>query len=369
MDKLFEIDWANVSLVSLCKRGASKLRGLFKSDDGRVHFESLAKMDEEGLLLSLVYVPNKTDAQGHFARQEAIKKMAYSFARNGMQLDINHDQKPLSKERAFVAESFIVQPGDPRFSEWKDDDGQTIDATGGWALSIQLLDESLKKLYREEGWNGTSLWADPDQYRLIETDARAAAAASELLTLKKNRTDMDETKLSNMLTEALAKALAPVTESLKATNARIDELQKAGDKPDDQKPQAQKPQLPSDLTDKEAMAKYRRELAISELRANHDLGTSAGLAKFEAALAKMDGGTQDTQDTQEPQDPSLALALALGNIGIPTRRSGGQDAVEIIGGEALSKSDSDGIDATLAELGFGLDPKSNYARTRSMQAK
>src|SRR5262245_61425397 len=116
--KIRRIKKAEITRVALVPRGANKLRALYK-DDG-VELYPLTKFDQEkGELLALVYLPDRVDAQGDFASQDAIVSMAHSHMRNGAELDLRHGDKALTKEQAYVAESFIVQQGDARFDSWK----------------------------------------------------------------------------------------------------------------------------------------------------------------------------------------------------------------------------------------------------------
>ena len=114
---------AKITHVSLCQAGKNKLPVLYKADGkDRVRFESLAKatdkFDDQGELLTVVYAPEHRDVDGDIASAEAIKKMAYSFARDGQGLDIEHDGKVLPREDAYVAESFLIAKGDERFADW-----------------------------------------------------------------------------------------------------------------------------------------------------------------------------------------------------------------------------------------------------------
>jgi hypothetical protein len=152
-----------VKFVSLCKRGKNRLPVLYKADDSTIEFQTLVKeapaFDERGELLTLVYAPGVTDSDGDFASDpEAIRSMAYSFMQNGAEIDVQHNGIALKKDQAFPAESFIVQKGDPRFSEWKDNDGNPVDATGAWGAVFKINDPELRAKYRSGEWNGVSLF-------------------------------------------------------------------------------------------------------------------------------------------------------------------------------------------------------------------
>jgi hypothetical protein len=155
---------ADISIISLVPRGANQLPVLFKAEDGDgLSIQTLIKGDrveEEGVLLSVVYAPEMRDSHGDIASKDVIKKMAYKFAKAGLgAIDIRHDGKVLSKEAAWVAESFIVQKDDSRFVGMKDYSGNEVPSLeGAWAVAIQIEDPSLRKLYKEGGWNGVSMY-------------------------------------------------------------------------------------------------------------------------------------------------------------------------------------------------------------------
>lgn len=162
---------ATVKFLSLCKRGKNKMPVLYKSEEDVVNFEPLFKMDEEqGELMAVVYVPDVYDTDGDIASSEAIRKMAHSFAREGYNLDIRHEGEKLTREQAYVAESFIIQKGDQRFSDWTDYDGKPVDVTAAWATVIKIDDQELRKAFREDDWNGVSLEATAKVEKLTKAE-------------------------------------------------------------------------------------------------------------------------------------------------------------------------------------------------------
>lgn len=151
-----------IKWVSLCPAGKNGLPVLFK-EDGSFEVQMLSKMDSEGLLTALVYAPDLVDSDGDFADAETVKKMAYSFQQEGGQLDLRHNGKALDRDQAWVAETFIVQKGDPRFSEFRTRDGKAVDPTGSWGMVIKVEDPNLKKLYSEGKWHGVSLAGEAER--------------------------------------------------------------------------------------------------------------------------------------------------------------------------------------------------------------
>lgn len=151
-----------INFLSLVPTGANWFPVLYKeapegSQNLEINLLTKGEITDEGLLTALVYAPEVRDRQGDVASAEIVRDMAHAFAKAGLNLDIRHDEKPVGRDKAFVAESFIVAKGDPRFAGWKDLDGNAVDAEGGWGVVLKIEDENLRKLYREKKWNGVSM--------------------------------------------------------------------------------------------------------------------------------------------------------------------------------------------------------------------
>lgn len=153
---------ADIQFLSLCPLGKNGLRTLYKSDDQQVEFQSVTKelpdFDERGELVACVWAPNRLDADKDFCDEETVVKLAHSFMRNSAPLDIVHNCETLPKEAAYVAESFIIQKDDPRFSGMTDYEGEPVDVTGGWGVVVKVEDPDLRKAYREGEWQGVSMY-------------------------------------------------------------------------------------------------------------------------------------------------------------------------------------------------------------------
>lgn len=149
---------AKVRFISLVPKGANRMPVIYKSD-GAVEFDTLLinKNMDEGELTAVVYAPDNVDAQGDYAPREVIKQMAHDFARSGEGVDLMHNNTAIPKDKVWVAESFIIQKNDPRFSDLKDYDGNAVDVEGAWGVTIKIDDEELRKEYREGKWNGVSM--------------------------------------------------------------------------------------------------------------------------------------------------------------------------------------------------------------------
>lgn len=158
MPKKRRIKKAKVDFISLVPKGANLLRTMYKSADGHFELATLTKdINEQGEIYAVVYAPELRDHQGDIASAEVIKEMAYDFAKSGLGIDIRHNEKPLSKDDIFVAESTIIQKGDDRFAGITDYDGNTVDVEGGWGVVLKVENEDLRKMYREGDWQGVSM--------------------------------------------------------------------------------------------------------------------------------------------------------------------------------------------------------------------
>lgn len=184
-----------IEFLTLCRRGANKQPVVYKAD-ADITLETILKAsDDLGEITALVYVPEMVDAQGDVASAEVIKDLAYGFLQSGGKIDILHNEKPVSRDRAYVAESFIVQKGDPRFEGWKDYDGNPIDPTGAWGTVIKVNDPTLRALYRDGRWNGVSMGG--------------TAEFEQITKAHEEGTKMNEEQIRALVAETVAKALAP----------------------------------------------------------------------------------------------------------------------------------------------------------------
>lgn len=166
MPKRRRILKAEITHISLCPRGKNGFRTLYKEDDlgSSARFEFIDVLtkasddfDEEGILYACVWAPELPDIDGDVASADVLEKMAHQYLRDHRNVDIRHDEKALPSSRAYVAESFIIQKGDPRFSGMTYG-GDVVDLTGGWGIALKLEDEALRKAYRDGDWDGVSMF-------------------------------------------------------------------------------------------------------------------------------------------------------------------------------------------------------------------
>lgn len=208
---------ANIKFISLVPKGANKLEPVYKAD-GTITFGTLLKessnFDECGELTCVVYAPEHRDSQNDIADKAVIKEAAYDFIANGASVDINHDGKPVGRDKARVAENFLVQKSDPRFHGWVDADKKPVDLTDSWAAVIKIDDPELRKKYRSGEWSGVSMGgtAIVEQEKAGRFDEMLEKLAKFLNPPKPEPETMDETKILKAINDGfaeLAKTLAP----------------------------------------------------------------------------------------------------------------------------------------------------------------
>lgn len=274
---------ARVSFVSLVPKGANHLPGLYKAEDDQLEVKTLCLEQEEGKFLSLVYVPDRDDTQGHYASKEVIQQMADSFMEEGAKLDLRHDRRELKREQAYVTQSFIVQPGDPRFVDARDYSGNSVDATGGWAMEINIVDPELRKLYREEQWSGVSLFAYNGDY---DFETPVDVALEDFTQRKLQMTPEEIQGLLKSFEENMTAKMAEMVEGLSKTEAVEEEQVKAEEKA-------------VDLNDLDALRQRQRQLQLEELQGQFDLSTSEGIAGYLDAVEKMDSPQEEEESKEE----------------------------------------------------------------------
>jgi hypothetical protein len=280
---------ARIRFISLCGAGRNLMRTLYKSADGTVELQTLiAKADmEKGLITAVVYVPEHPDYDGDVADATTIEKMAHSFAEEGFAVDINHDQKALDSSQVLVVESFIIQKGDPRFVDLKDEDGHAVDATAGWATVLKVKDEKLRAKYRSGEWGGVSMFGP----------------ATVAPITKAQEAEGDKTMDPKELAEALAKSLTDagltgdkIAEVCKAAAEAAVAKQKPEPKPEGDEFVA--PVFEGEMTS-ENLATHA--IAVKKAKIAHETKSAdpeklAELAKQLAELEKSDEDETDEDD-------------------------------------------------------------------------
>jgi hypothetical protein len=214
MPGLKRIRIKKVSRVALLENGANLTRGLYKAAGAtELTITPLAKsqVSELGLMHSIVYAPNMVDAHGHFMGVEDTTRGCHSHSQTGLTLDLHHDGKPLSKEKVYIAENFMLTGPDERFPK-KDTTGREINHDGAWAQITHFVDPALRKEAREGKLGEVSLYAALGDFELEDV------AESDLPSALKKSSEEDQDMKPEELTAAIeagnAKLIAGLTTAL-----------------------------------------------------------------------------------------------------------------------------------------------------------
>ena len=270
---------AEVKFISLVPRGANQLSTLYKSDTSDETYFDLKTIvkgfdDEKGELTAVVYAPELRDSQGDVASAEVIKDAMYRAAQSGFDIDIRHDGKAVPRERAYVAESFIIQKGDPRFVGLKDYSGKPVDPTGGWGVVFKIEDQALRTLYKSGEWNGVSMGG-----KAIFEIEKETETGDITMTAEELKKAMDDNN------KALGAAIASaVSDSLTKTLTEAGVIKKAEDKPA-AKPKAKPftgPFTPAGIK------KHALMVQKNEITENIDFTDPASVTEAAEAIEKID---------------------------------------------------------------------------------
>jgi flagellar biosynthesis GTPase FlhF len=287
-----KIKKAKISFISLVPAGANKMPVIYK-EDGTMEMQTLSKMQEDGELLAVVYVPGLVDADGDYADAKVIKEMAHDFLQNSRKIDLRHNGQSLSANQAYLAESFIVAKGDERFKDFKDYDGNPVDVTGSWAVVIKVEDPELRKLYREGQWNGVSMFGRAE----VVNEKAAKPGFLKSLFGKKPEVKVDE--LKDMLVDLTKRLTALEADKEAALEKQRKELEEKKEKElKDLKEEVTK--LRKELEEKAKAEKAEKELANLE----KILKESKDEKEKKAAQAKI----EELKKAQAPQTVEAKLA-------------------------------------------------------------
>ena len=135
-----------VEFISLVEAPANGKSLILKNGELEARVFQLLKTDDElQVAYGLVYAPEEVDAQDDIADSATIRRAAYEFMRKRRTdaVDVEHG---FSAINAFVAESWIVQKGDPMFSE-----------LGAWAVGVRVDDIDIWRRLKKGELTGLSL--------------------------------------------------------------------------------------------------------------------------------------------------------------------------------------------------------------------
>ncbi len=258
---------AAITHISLCGKGKNNMAVMLKAD-GAFGMQTLTKAVGNELH-SVVWVPEENgghaiDHEGDVAQTLAVKQMAHDFLSNmlaaGGGIDIDHDQMVLGTDQVRIAENFIIQKGDPRFQDWKDNDGNLVDVTGGWGLIVKLLDPALIELAARGELGGVSMFGRA-QVEVLKANVPFLPSTPDS---DETVTDMNEETLKKLVAEAVKAALAPVPQPAATPTATV------------------VVQFEGDISNPEDVAKHAEKVMFAKL----DMSNPSDISKWQAHLAK-----------------------------------------------------------------------------------
>jgi len=289
---------AVIDFISLVPRGANLMPVIYKADDNTVELSTLFKasnsFSDDGEVTAIVYAPEKTDSQGDIASASVIKEAAHDFMRRGGGIDIRHDGVKLSRDKAYVAESFIVQKDDPRFADIKDYNGQPVDVTGAWASVLKVEDPELRRLYREGKWNGVSMGGKAAVEALKSDDAaeRIVAKLGELLGTNKKEPEMTPEELKKALEANNTSLVAAITAGFAAVSKELVTALKPETKVEKTAEQIAKeksnpkPIFKGSWNDPDAVEAHQKKVALWKMRNDMDPEDPQSVADYQTKLAE-----------------------------------------------------------------------------------
>lgn len=273
----------SIQFISLCQAGANEISTIYKSGDAEqeVHLSQLTKaMTEEGEIVAVVYAPERTDDQGDIASAAVIKDFAHDFMQKGGQIDIRHNEQALSKEAVFVAETTIVQAGDPRFAGMKDYENNPVDVTGGWGVILKVNSEELRTAYRTGEWAGVSMGGSMMYRKVAERNTNVKI---------NTETEMDEKEIIKLATDAAISAVTAINKAAEekaAEEAKIAKEKAAAVAAATPKGLGMAAPVCSDAS-AEGLFQHRKCLKIHELQKTVNPESESEIFEFEVSARKI----------------------------------------------------------------------------------
>lgn len=213
-----------VTHVSYVDKAANKRSFLLTKADGKPNFTKQVKPliktdDPQKLVYGVVCEPDVEDSQGDSMGAAEIEKAAHGFMENYQQIDKQHD---FTTHAGQVVESYIA-PADMEIGT------QTV-TKGTWVLVTKATDEIWDAIQKGE-YTGYSLAGQAEVLeKSSEPDTETKSFIKALKSFFTNKKEADEMEAKEMQ-ELITKALEPV-------NSKLEELEKAGKKPETKTPTA-----------------------------------------------------------------------------------------------------------------------------------
>lgn len=337
---------ARIKFISLCPRGKNRMPTILK-EDGAFEVQLLSKgLSERGELHAVVYAPEFRDSEGDIASADVVKDMLYTAAKEGVSIDLRHDGVALEKDRAYIAEQFIIQKNDPRFSGLSDYDGVPVDPTGGWGVVIKIDDPELRALYKKGEWQGVSMGGVAEVVQEKEDEGLAERIVRALE--KKLNPEEEPMALTDEDLKKVAKAAA------EAAVAAVQATKEEPPAPPKTKPTGEtKPKAPvfkGDPTNPEDVKTHREN--VRKHRLEQRLAKATSEKEIDEILKEIESGSTSTEESDELKKAKAEAAAAQEKLR-KIQGSSRQSTTESVAGqqveiEGVSKEDQENFKAGYA---------------------
>ena len=152
VQKAIEIYDAKIQFVSLVDKAANQRQFLVtKQADGQAQFSTYSKIlkvdGDTHYITGIVYEPMVEDAHGNYMTEDAIRKAAYWFAKNGDKVDLQHSFE--SADGLAVVENYVA-PCDMTI-------GDTPVAKGTWVLTVECSNDTVWQAVEKGELTGFSM--------------------------------------------------------------------------------------------------------------------------------------------------------------------------------------------------------------------
>lgn len=149
--KAYEITDARISFISLVEKGANKREFIIVKNQNERSFTTDGKIldidSDSHFVTGVVYEPMEEDAHGNYMTKEEIQKACYWFAKNGNNVDLEHNENKI--DSCFVVENWVCKSNCVI-------NGQAV-KEGSWVMTVEVNDYELFEKIKNGQINGFSM--------------------------------------------------------------------------------------------------------------------------------------------------------------------------------------------------------------------
>lgn len=172
---------------------------------------------EERFVLGPVVTPNKIDQQGEIIPPEVIRKAAHRFLAEYRMMDDLHNLAPLlgGQNAGVPVESYILHQDTDYTAP---NGGKVTVPAGSWMLGTIVKDDAVWNAIKTGHRKGYSIWGTARKTRVPPGGALPVSKQQETPTM-----DLEDVKkeMAKVADEAVAKALAPIKQTLDTLNTSL----------------------------------------------------------------------------------------------------------------------------------------------------